>query len=92
MSCGVGCGCSSDPKLLCLWCRLAAVAPVRPLSGDLPYAAVVVLKSKPARGGGGGGESFFLNFPFVGGGFGGGAKKNKQKRGGGKGVCGGRLI
>ena len=28
MSCGVGCRCSSDPTLLWLWCRLAAIYPI----------------------------------------------------------------
>ena len=32
MSCGVGHRCGLDPTLLWLWCRLAAVAPVRPLT------------------------------------------------------------
>ena len=35
-----------DPVLLCLWCRLAAVAPIRPLSWELPYATGVALKKK----------------------------------------------
>ena len=35
-----------DPALLCLWCRLAAAAPVQPLAWELPYAACVALKSK----------------------------------------------
>ena len=38
MSYGVGCGCGSDPALLWLWCRLAAVAPVGPLTWESPYA------------------------------------------------------
>ena len=29
-----------------LWCRLAAVAPIRPLAWESPYAAAVALKSK----------------------------------------------
>ena len=46
MSCGVGCRFSSDPVLLWLWlyCRLAATAPIRPLSWEPPYAAGVALK------------------------------------------------
>ena len=32
MSCGVGCRHRSDPKLLWLWCRLAATAPIQPPS------------------------------------------------------------
>ena len=38
--------CNSDPKLLWLWCRLAAPAPIQLLAQDLPYARVVALKSK----------------------------------------------
>ena len=45
MTCGVGCSrLGLDPALLWLWCRLAAVAPIRPLAGDLPYASVATLK------------------------------------------------
>ena len=36
--------CSSDLVLLWLWCRLAAVAPVRPVAWELPYAVGVALK------------------------------------------------
>ena len=43
VSCGVGCRYSSDPKLLWLWCRLAATAPIQPLTWDLPYATSVTL-------------------------------------------------
>ena len=32
MSCGVGCGCGSDPALLRLWYRLAATPPIQPLA------------------------------------------------------------
>ena len=32
--------------LLWLWCRLAAAAPIRPLTWELPYASGVVLKRK----------------------------------------------
>ena len=39
MSCGVGCRLGSDPALLWLWCRLAAVALLGPLAWELPYAA-----------------------------------------------------
>ena len=38
MSCGVGCRRGSDPALLWLWCRLAAIAPIRPLAWEPPYA------------------------------------------------------
>ena len=36
MSCGVGCRLCSDPALLWLW--LAAVAPIRSLAWEPPYA------------------------------------------------------
>ena len=47
MSCGVARRCGSDPMLLWLWCRPAAVAPFRPLAWELPYAtgAGAALKS-----------------------------------------------
>ena len=38
MSCGVGCRCNSDPVLLWLWCRPAAVALIGPLAREPPYA------------------------------------------------------
>ena len=41
MSCGEGCRHSSDLALLWLWLRLAAVARIRPLAWEPPYAAVV---------------------------------------------------
>ena len=44
MSCGVGCRLGSDPALLWLWCRLAAVAPIRPLAWELPCTAGAALK------------------------------------------------
>ena len=37
-SCGVGRRCGSDPVLLWLWCRPAAVAPITPLAWEPPYA------------------------------------------------------
>ena len=46
MSCGVGGRCSSDLALLWLWCRLAAVARIRPLASEPLYASGVALKSK----------------------------------------------
>ena len=45
-SCSTGDRCSSDPELLWLWCRLAAVAPIQPLAQGLPYASGAVLKRK----------------------------------------------
>ena len=44
MSCGVGCRHGSDPTLLWFWCRLAAVAPIRPLAWESPYAAEAALE------------------------------------------------
>ena len=38
MGCGVGCRCGSDPALLWLWCRQAAMAPIRPPAWEPPYA------------------------------------------------------
>ena len=35
-----------DPVLLWLWPRLAAVAPIRPLAREPPYALGAALKSK----------------------------------------------
>ena len=46
MNCGVVCRHGSDPVLLWLWCRLAAVALIQPLAWELPYATGVTLKSK----------------------------------------------
>ena len=48
MSCGVGYRRGSDPVWLWLWCRLAAVAPIPPLTWEPPYTASAALK----RGGG----------------------------------------
>ena len=39
--CGVGHRCGVDPMLLCLWYRLAAIAPIRALAWDPPYAVGV---------------------------------------------------
>ena len=44
MSCGVGCRRGSDPVLLWLW--PTAVAPIRPLAWESPYAVGVALKKK----------------------------------------------
>ena len=46
VSCGVGHRRSSDPVLLWLWCRPAAVAPIRPPARELPHAMGVTLKSE----------------------------------------------
>ena len=45
-SCGAGCRHGSNPELLWLWCRPAAVAPIRPLAWELPYAVSAALKRK----------------------------------------------
>ena len=41
---GVGCRHGSDPALLCLWCRLAAVGLIRPLAWESPYSMGTALK------------------------------------------------
>ena len=46
VSCGVGHRHSSDPTLLCLWCRPTAIALIQPLAWESPYAAGSVLKKK----------------------------------------------
>ena len=49
MSGGVGRRRGSDPALLWLWCRLAAVAPIRPLAWEFPYPAGEALKRERER-------------------------------------------
>ena len=49
MSCGVGRRHSSDLLLLWLWCRPAAVALIRPLAREPPYAMGVALKSNKIK-------------------------------------------
>ena len=53
MSCGVGCrlgsGSGSDPALLWLWRKLAAVAPIGPLAWEPPNATGVALKKKKKK-------------------------------------------
>ena len=44
MICGIGCRRGLDLVLLWLWCRLAGVAPIRPLAWEPPYAMGVALK------------------------------------------------
>ena len=46
VSCGVGYRHGSDPMWLCLWCRPAAAAPIRPLAWGPPYAVGSALKRK----------------------------------------------
>ena len=44
-NCGVGHRYGWDPELLWLWCKLASVAPIRPLAWEPSYAQSVALKS-----------------------------------------------
>ena len=44
MSCGVGHRLGWDPALLWLWRRSAAIAPIRPLAWEPPYATAAALK------------------------------------------------
>ena len=46
VSCSVGHRRGSDLALLWLWCRPAAVAPIRPLAWKLPYATGAAMKRK----------------------------------------------
>ena len=41
--------CGLDPKLLWLWHRPAAVAPICPLAWETPYAMSAALKSKKKK-------------------------------------------
>ena len=49
MSCGVGPRCGLDLVLLWLWPRLAAVAPIRHLAWEPPYAVGAALKKKTIK-------------------------------------------
>ena len=49
MSCGIGRRFGSDPTLLWLWCRLAAVALIQPLVWEPPYAKGVAIKKKKEK-------------------------------------------
>ena len=49
VSCGVGRRCSWDLVLLCLWPRPAAIAVIRPLAWELPFASGVTLKTKKKK-------------------------------------------
>ena len=44
VSCGVGCRSGSDPALLWLWCMPVAMALIRPLAWESPYATGVALE------------------------------------------------
>ena len=49
MNCGVGHRHSSDLVLLWLWHRLAAVALIRPVAWEIPYAVGVALKRQKSK-------------------------------------------
>ena len=49
MSSGAGHRRSSDPVLLWLWHRLAAVAPIRSLAWEPPYAAGATFKRQKTK-------------------------------------------
>ena len=49
MSCSVGCRGSSDPVLLWLWYRLAAIALIQSLAWKPPYAMSVALKRQKKK-------------------------------------------
>jgi len=56
MNCGVGHRHGSDLMLLWLWCRPAAIAPIRPLAWEYQYAAGAALKRQKIKG-----NSLFLD-------------------------------
>ena len=65
VSCGVGHRRGSDPKLLWLWHRLAATAPIRPLAWEPPGAMGVALEmAKRQKKGGGVPFNHFTFKPF----------------------------
>ena len=49
VSCGAGRRHRLDPMLLWLWHRPAAVAPIRPLAWELPYATGETLKKQKKK-------------------------------------------
>ena len=49
MSCGVGHRHGSDPVLLCLWHRVAAIAPTGPLAWEPPYSVGAAPKNKKQK-------------------------------------------
>ena len=49
MSCGVVRRCDLDLALLWLWSRLAATAPIRPLTWEPPYATGATLKGQKTK-------------------------------------------
>ena len=46
VNCGAHHRLSSDPTLLCLWCRSAAAALIQPLVWEHPYAAGAAVKKE----------------------------------------------
>ena len=46
MRCGLCCRCGSNPALMWLWYRPAAVSLIQPLAWELPYAAGAALKGQ----------------------------------------------
>ena len=46
---GIAMSCSVDPKLLWLWCRLAAAAPIQPLAWEPPYVAGATPQKKDQK-------------------------------------------
>ena len=46
MSCGVGRRLGSDPALLWLWCKPAAVASIQPVAWEPPYAVGAALEKE----------------------------------------------
>ena len=46
---GIGCRRGSDPALLWLWHKLAAVAPTGPLAWEAPYTTGAGLRSKKKK-------------------------------------------
>ena len=49
VSCGAGCRRGSDPMLLWLWCMLAAIAPIRALAWEPPFASGASLKRQKTK-------------------------------------------
>ena len=49
VGCGVGHRGDSDPELLWPWCWLAVVAPIQPLTWELPHAMDSALKRKKKK-------------------------------------------
>ena len=49
VSCSVACRRGLDHQLSWLWCKVAAVAPIRPLAWELPCAKGVALKREKKK-------------------------------------------